>query len=836
MKTLALTPAVICLLLLCGITLRAQSNPAIFYTDLDSGPNTGGENNNGAWITIYGKGFGDTQGVVLIGNQPAAAYHQWRDGKISFQPGGAAPAGATTIVVQRADTAISNGVPFTIRSGNIFFVSSAGSDSNNGSFGAPWRTIVRAKNSIAAGDIAYVMAGVSQTGVDAYNASLAIRSAGAAGRPKALVAYPGASPTIGSAIGTFGIRTPELGAHYNYWTLAGFSVQGRQAIKLVAVSGWRLIANDLSCPNGNGPGACLLVALSNNVRVLGNSIHNSGSVGASNQYHSLDFTSDSNHIEAGWNVIANNHSCRGIQFLSSPLGSNSGFNQYDLSVHDNLIHGQVCDGINFATIDPSRGPVLAYNNIIYSVGLGPDPPDGPSSYSCIYSPGLTNTGNPGSGTAQIFNNTMYDCGPWGATAGNSSAGAISVVGGSPQVQFVNNIIMTLPGEASFGSTTDPNLTSGTNNLFGSVDINGVPGPGSGPAQFTNSINADPAFVDAGTGNFHLLDGSAAIDGGAVPPVSLTHDFDGNPRPLGAAFDVGAYEAVPPTPDFSISATPALQTITVGGSTSYAASVNPLNGFSSTVNLSASVGGSPAGVSTSFDLGSISGGSGSSTLSVATTSATPAGTYAITITGTSDSLSHSTSVTLVVNPPPPPDFSISATPASQTITVGGSTSYTASVSPLNYFNSTVNLSAAVSGSPVGVTTSLNPPSVGNGSGSSTLNVTTSSATPPGTYTITISCAAAGGFSHAMSLTLVVNVPTNHRVDLSWAPSSSTDVVAYNVYRSIVSGEQYIQIGRVTGTAFTDNNVSQGMTYFYVVTAVTSSGEESGYSAEVSGNVL
>jgi len=71
-----------------------------------------------------------------------------------------------------------------------------------------------------------------------------------------------------------------------------------------------------------------------------------------------------------------------------------------------------------------------------------------------------------------------------------------------------------------------------------------------------------------------------------------------------------------------------------------------------------------------------------------------------------------------------------------------------------------------------------------------------------------------------------------IDLSWNPSDSTHVVAYNVYRSLVSGEHYVQIGHVTGTAFTDNNVTGGITYFYVVTAVANSGEESGYSGEVS----
>jgi hypothetical protein len=101
------------------------------------------------------------------------------------------------------------------------------------------------------------------------------------------------------------------------------------------------------------------------------------------------------------------------------------------------------------------------------------------------------------------------------------------------------------------------------------------------------------------------------------------------------------------PDFSLSATPSSQTLTAGGSTSYTASVSPINGFTGTVDLSVS--GLPSGATGSFNPASVSGGSGSSTLSVSTSDSTPAGSYTLTITGTSGSLSHAANVTLVVNP-------------------------------------------------------------------------------------------------------------------------------------------------------------------------------------------
>src|SRR5581483_6801024 len=121
----------------------------------------------------------------------------------------------------------------------------------------------------------------------------------------------------------------------------------------------------------------------------------------------------------------------------------------------------------------------------------------------------------------------------------------------------------------------------------------------------------------------------------------------------------------PAPDFTMDATPSTVTVTAGNSASYTVNVGALNSFSGSVGLSVS--GVPAGATASFNPTSISG-SGSSTLTVASGTAA-AGTYTLTITGTSGSLTHSASVTLTVNPQPVPDFSLSATPGSQTVTAG-----------------------------------------------------------------------------------------------------------------------------------------------------------------------
>jgi hypothetical protein len=97
-------------------------------------------------------------------------------------------------------------------------------------------------------------------------------------------------------------------------------------------------------------------------------------------------------------------------------------------------------------------------------------------------------------------------------------------------------------------------------------------------------------------------------------------------------------------DFSITATPATQTIKKGGSTTYKATVAALNGFAGVVKFT--VTGLPAKATGTFSPTSVTG-KGASTLTVATTKKTPVGTFTLSITGTSGSVSHIAKVTLVV---------------------------------------------------------------------------------------------------------------------------------------------------------------------------------------------
>lgn len=79
---------------------------------------------------------------------------------------------------------------------------------------------------------------------------------------------------------------------------------------------------------------------------------------------------------------------------------------------------------------------------------------------------------------------------------------------------------------------------GTNVYISNVTYSNVQGGYAG----IGNINADPRFVNAANGDFHLTAASPCIDMGTAADVSLpAADADGKPRVVGVAPDMGAYE-------------------------------------------------------------------------------------------------------------------------------------------------------------------------------------------------------------------------------------------------------------------------------------------------------
>ena len=82
--------------------------------------------------------------------------------------------------------------------------------------------------------------------------------------------------------------------------------------------------------------------------------------------------------------------------------------------------------------------------------------------------------------------------------------------------------------------------------------------------------------------------------------------------------------------------------------------------------------------------------------------------------------------------------------------------------------------------------------------------------------------------------LITTDLNGGVSLSWVANGENDLAGYNVYRSTTSGGPYAKVnaGLVGTNSFTDSGLTNGVTYYYVVTAVDTSNNESPDSNQAS----
>ena len=117
----------------------------------------------------------------------------------------------------------------------------------------------------------------------------------------------------------------------------------------------------------------------------------------------------------------------------------------------------------------------------------------------------------------------------------------------------------------------------------------------------------------------------------------------------------------------------------------------------------------------------------------------------------------------------------------------------------------------------------------------------------TYFYVVSATNAGGTSpDSNEVSAIPNgpltpaAPTNltatagkRKVTLQWTQSASVDVVQNRIYRSTTNGGPYTLIATISaGTSFDNTSLASRVTYYYVVTAVSSAGKESAYSNQAS----
>ncbi|MGH9503478.1 MAG: choice-of-anchor D domain-containing protein [Terriglobales bacterium] len=232
----------------------------------------------------------------------------------------------------------------------------------------------------------------------------------------------------------------------------------------------------------------------------------------------------------------------------------------------------------------------------------------------------------------------------------------------------------------------------------------------------------------------------------------------------------------------------------------------LNGLSLPMGLAAG-----QSVTFSVTFAPVSAGSASGSLSISSDAATPTLTVALAGAGLAPG---QLSVT-----PPSADFG--------NVTVGTSKTQSGT---LTASGSSVTLSSAsVSDSEFSLSGLAFPVTIPAGQSLPfTLNFTPRASGAAGAVLSFASNAAAAA---AENLSGTGVAPPQHNVSLSWDTVSA--VTGYNVYRGSQSGGPYTKINPVldAGTDYVDSSIQGGQNYYYVTTAVDSTGGQSPYSNEI-----
>jgi hypothetical protein len=284
------------------------------------------------------------------------------------------------------------------------------------------------------------------------------------------------------------------------------------------------------------------------------------------------------------------------------------------------------------------------------------------------------------------------------------------------------------------------------------------------ADFNGDGNLDLAtggffYFGQGDGTFPTNQGSST-----APTFVLAGDANGDGIPdivdenitlnkSSVLSQIGLELQIPPTPDFKGLVSPLVSTLVPGGSVSFQITLEPLYGFTGDVILGALD--LPNGITPSYNPVLVHGGNGTSTITLTAASNLPLGDYSVTFSGNSGTLTHTTTLPLVVNSSVG-DFTGYVSQQAQNIAPDGATEYAVMISPLSGF--TGNVSLSVTGLPSGVTANFSNPTITGGSGSALLELTSLSTTPqPAVTNITIT-ATSGILVHSTTVYLGVRTGT------------------------------------------------------------------------------
>ena len=371
------------------------------------------------------------------------------------------------------------------------------------------------------------------------------------------------------------------------------------------------------------------------------------------------------------------------------------------------------------------------------------------------------------------------------------------------VRFANNGTIDVRNGGNFSAATAFPYTAGTQYLF-QLAINPatkrysvfVTAPGGTQVQLANNY----AFRSSQAGVSSLNNWATYSKGGTETVCNMT-----------IASTISTVSA--PT----ITTQPASQTITAGQTATFsvtASGTTPMN-YQWTKNGAA-----------------ISGATGASYTTPATTSTDNGAQFAVAVSNSAGSVTSATATLTVTSTPGTLSLSSSnlsfgsinvgsSSTISTTLTDSGASSVTVSSVSLSGagFNASgvSNGQIIAAGQAIAVSVTFAPAATGSVTGS--LTIASNASNSPTTISFSGTGAA-----------------VSYSTALSWTASTSV-VTGYNVYRGTTSGGPYTKLTTSVdaNTSYSDTSVQAGLTYYYVVTSVNSSGVESIYSSQVSATI-
>jgi archaellum component FlaF (FlaF/FlaG flagellin family) len=401
-----------------------------------------------------------------------------------------------------------------------------------------------------------------------------------------------------------------------------------------------------------------------------------------------------------------------------------------------------------------------------------------------------------------------------ATIALSGAGTAQTLQLSPSATNLNF------GNILVGTTSSSSAVTFTNTGNTSVSISQVKVTGSG---FTASGIPAPSSLAPGQLATLTVNFDPSVTGAATGSVSVVSNATNSPASIGLAGS-GVQPQLSLQPG-----TVAFGNVPVGSTNTQTMTIS--NPGSATLNISQS---SVSGAGFSITGLTLPLNVAPGTMSSFTLSYTPAG--AGTVSGT---------LKLVSNAPvSPANFVLSGSGVAQTSqlsaspvslsfasTAVGSSSASQTVTLSNTGNAAVTISKLTSSSTAFGVTGLSLPlnlAAGQFTNFSVLFAPLTAGSLSGSISV---ASTATNSPTIIALSGLASQVTSSSVNLTWS-DSSTVLSGFNVYRGATTGGPYAKINPslTPSTSYTDSSVQSGSTYYYVTTAVDTTGAESSYSNE------